>query len=417
MLATHLIPNPNYREASEYSSQKLTPVLIYNSTILRLKINIHFNYNYIFNPINHLNLFRKVFSLGIFQVPKGFDSLQVRYYSSCNGNSAISKDFVICNSSVSPSKLSLVNKTCVVKKVSNKQFYHWLAGFGVGKIHRNYFHSGNENISPIVPKMSYIDALAEKRTILQDNKDKSGVYRWINKETGESYVGLASKLTKRFRVYYSESGIEKILKISTSRILRALLKYGYSKFRLEILEYCDSDKCLEREQYYLDSLNPEYNILKKAGSSLGYKHTEKTIAKMVLAHKGDKHHMYGKLHSKETLALMSRVKLGKKLSEEARTKIAEAFKGEKNPMFNKKHSAEILIKMSASLQGRKKPELSGKAPIKIEVIDIKNNKTTRYDSISAAALALNIGQATISKYLARKDDKFYKKQFSFKKVF
>jgi len=74
---------------------------------------------------------------------------------------------------------------------------------------------------------------------------------------------------------------------------------------------------------------------------------------MVLAHKGDKHHMYGKLHSKETLALMSRVKLGKKLSEEARTKIAEAFKGEKNPMFNKKHSAEILIKMSASLQGRK----------------------------------------------------------------
>ena len=67
--------------------------------------------------------------------------------------------------------------------------------------------------------------------------------------------------------------------------------------------------------------------------------------------------------------------------------------------------------------GRKKPELSGKAPVKIEVIDIKNNKTTRYDSISAAAaLALNIGQSTISKYLARKDHKFYKNQFSFKKV-
>jgi hypothetical protein len=72
--------------------------------------------------------------------------------------------------------------------------------------------------------------------------------------------------------------------------------------------------------------------------------------------------------------------------------------------------------MSASLQGRKKPEMSGKVPVKIEVIDIKNNKTTRYDSISAAALALNIGQSTISKYLARKDQKFYKKQFSFKKV-
>ena len=34
------------------------------------------------------------------------------------------------------------------------------------------------------------------------------------------------------RVYYSPTGIEKILKISTSRFLRALLKYGYSNFRL-----------------------------------------------------------------------------------------------------------------------------------------------------------------------------------------
>ena len=230
-------------------------------------------------------------------------------------------------------------------------------------------------------------------------------------------MGSAGNLSKRFRVYFSESGIKKILMISTSRILRALLKYGYSNFCLEILEYCDSDKCLEREQYYLDSINPEYNILKKAGSSLGYKHTEETILKMGLALKGEKHPMFGKLHSEESIAQMSRVKMGKNLSEETRIKLSEAFKGEKNPMYGKKHSEEIIKKMSASLKGREKPELSGKAPVKIEVIDVKNNKTTIYDSISAAALALNIGQPTISKYLARKDHKFYKNQFSFKKVY
>ena len=104
--------------------------------------------------------------------------------------------------------------------------------------------------------------------------------------------------------------------ISTSRILRALLKYGYSNFRLEILEYCDSDKCLEREQYYLDSINPEYNILKKAGSSLGYKHTEETILKMGLALKGEKHPMFGKLHSEESIAQMSRGKTFLKKLEE-----------------------------------------------------------------------------------------------------
>lgn len=60
--------------------------------------------------------------------------------------------------------------------------------------------------------------------------------------------------------------------------------------------------------------------------------------------------------------------------------------------------------------------MSGKLPIKIEVIDIINNKTFKYDTISAAALALNIGQSTISKYLARKDQKLYKKPFSFRKL-
>jgi len=30
---------------------------------------------------------------------------------------------------------------------------------------------------------------------------------------------------------------------------------------------------IEREQYYIDLLNPEYNILKIAGSRLGVKHT------------------------------------------------------------------------------------------------------------------------------------------------
>lgn len=187
--------------------------------------------------------------------------------------------------------------------------------------------------------MSYINALTQKKEILRDNKDKAGVYRWINQETGESYVGSARNLTppatKRLRVYYSQSGLVEILNGSTSRIFRAWLKYGYSNFRLEILEYCDCDKCLEREQFYLDSLNPEYNILKKAGSSssLGYKHTKDTIAKLALALKGEKHPMFGKFHSEETLAQMSKIKLGKKVSEATIAKLSEAFKGEKNPMF------------------------------------------------------------------------------------
>ena len=63
-------------------------------------------------------------------------------------------------------------------------------------------------------------------------------------------------------------------------IQKALLKYGYSNFKLEILEYCNKDEVLSREQYYLDLLKPEYNIYQKAGSPLGYKHTEETMVKL-----------------------------------------------------------------------------------------------------------------------------------------
>lgn len=45
-------------------------------------------------------------------------------------------------------------------------------------------------------------------------------------------------------------------------IYRALLKYSYSNFSLDILEYCELDVLIEREQYYINILKPEYNILK-----------------------------------------------------------------------------------------------------------------------------------------------------------
>jgi CRP-like cAMP-binding protein len=63
-------------------------------------------------------------------------------------------------------------------------------------------------------------------------------------------------------------------------IHKALIKYGYENFSLEILEYCEIDKLIAREQFYFQNLKPQYNLLQTAGSSLGYKHSEETLAKM-----------------------------------------------------------------------------------------------------------------------------------------
>ena len=62
-------------------------------------------------------------------------------------------------------------------------------------------------------------------------------------------------------------------------IYKAILKYGYANFNLEILEYCEKSILLKREQHYIDILRPEYNILSKAGSTLNYKHSTEAILK------------------------------------------------------------------------------------------------------------------------------------------
>ena len=80
-------------------------------------------------------------------------------------------------------------------------------------------------------------------------------------------------MTKRFYCYFSPGFLRKQLLRNRSFIYSAILKYGYNKFKLEILEYCTKENVLNREQYYIDSKKPEYNICKVACSRLRLKHT------------------------------------------------------------------------------------------------------------------------------------------------
>ncbi len=135
---------------------------------------------------------------------------------------------------------------------------------------------------------SYSNADFYKLRIYKDNRNKSGIYRWTNLITGKSYAGSAKSLSDRLKIYYSLSAINKRLDKSSSIIYSAILKYGYSNFSLDILEYCEPRSLIKREQYYLDLLNPKYNICKVAGSTLGKKHTIITKEKISFALKNRK---------------------------------------------------------------------------------------------------------------------------------
>lgn len=122
----------------------------------------------------------------------------------------------------------------------------------------------------------YDDADKDKLNILADNRNKIGIYRIINKINGNIYIGSSVNISVRMYTYYSLQYLAK----SNRPIDRALLKHGFSNFILEILEYTDIDSVLIREQYYMDQYKPQYNILDKAGSTLGYKHTQESLDKM-----------------------------------------------------------------------------------------------------------------------------------------
>ncbi len=129
----------------------------------------------------------------------------------------------------------------------------------------NKFNSNNSNIynnnsiTRIIPVITYVNTHTNKSIIYKENINKSGVYRWVNKINGKSYVGSSISLSNTFSIYYSLSSLKSKVKGSTI-IHRALLKYGYSNFSIDILEYCELSVLIKREHYYIDLLKPEYNI-------------------------------------------------------------------------------------------------------------------------------------------------------------
>jgi GIY-YIG catalytic domain len=140
--------------------------------------------------------------------------------------------------------------------------------------------NNNNKINVIMPILTYINPYENRFEIYKDNKDKSGIYRWYNVLSGKSYIGSAINLRNRFYDYLSYSHIINRSARSNSEIYRALLRDDYLNFKLEILQYCTHNDLIKWEQYYIDTLNPEYNILKVARSNLGFKHSAKTINKL-----------------------------------------------------------------------------------------------------------------------------------------
>lgn len=142
-------------------------------------------------------------------------------------------------------------------------------------------------------------------------------------------------------------------------IYQSLLKHGYSNFSLEILEYCNSSECIEKETYYIKILKPEYNIqLFPATPSVGVKRRPEYIAKL-----------------------------------------KESLKG-----------------LSKSDQHKLNLSLADPGSTVIEAVDLVEKKTTIHHSMRAAARELGLQPITIIKFISNGQVKPYKGRYVFKKI-
>ena len=113
-------------------------------------------------------------------------------------------------------------------------------------------------------------ALTEEQYLkYMTNKSRGGViYKIVNLVNNDFYIGSTQNFIKR---YYTHINHLRINKQSCTLLIRAINKYKEENFKLEIIEECLPEELLTREQYYLDTLLPKYNVAKIAGSNLGIK--------------------------------------------------------------------------------------------------------------------------------------------------
>ena len=173
---------------------------------------------------------------------------------------------------------------------------------------------------------------------------KSGIYQIRNLVNGKVYIGSTINLNKRKLKHFN---LLKNNKHDNSHLQSSFNKHSEQNFIFEVIEEVqEKTNLIEREQFYLDALKPEYNICKIAGNTLGTKRSVETKMKMSEAQKGEKHHFFGKNHSKEAKQKMSESKKDKHLSEETKQKISQSNCGNH-------HSEETKQKMSEAFKGEK----------------------------------------------------------------
>ena len=212
----------------------------------------------------------------------------------------------------------------------------------------------------------------------------TGIYIITNLINGKRYIGQSIDIRRRFWDHRCVSH-------ETNRHLRfALNKYGKEAFKYEVLEECEADRLNEREMYWIEKLEPEYNAM-PGGQGRGRKHSEETIE---ILREAGRRSWAAKTEEEKAKIRETQLKgprPGHAVTEETRQKIREKLTGRKeSPETKEKRKATMAEKRRRGYvqtnEGHKKRVICGETG---EV----------FESVKQAAETIGINPSNISAVL------------------
>lgn len=178
--------------------------------------------------------------------------------------------------------------------------------------------------------------------------NQSGIYAIFNLMNDKCYVGSAVNFKQREYKHRNELAHKR----HHSRYLQfSVDKYGITNFIFVKLEYCPIENLIEREQWWIFKLIPEYNTVLVAGNVLGIKRSEETKRKISAAQAlrlpasevtrarmsiAAKEKIFTEVH----IDNMRKAQLGRKHSEATKLKMSLAAKGKSKSKEHKKKNGE-----------------------------------------------------------------------------
>lgn len=190
---------------------------------------------------------------------------------------------------------------------------------------------------------------------------QSSIYKITHVASVRFYIGSAVNTKARWVRHEQQL---KRNQHHSKYLQRIYNKYGANSIKFEVIEYCDKENLLAREQYYLDTLNPVLNAHKIAGSPLGHKWSDEAKKRHSEMLKGRKV-TFSDEGKANILAALKKPK-----TEDHRKKLSEAAKRRGTAHLNTpenhekvaakhrgmKRSEETRKRISESKKGKKMPE-------------------------------------------------------------